>query len=924
MPSANPIKREAVEHSAAKRRKLSSATDRRVSVLSDMDSPTQAVRNVAPPVEIELTQKESILRQLLLDVAEYIDASALPDSTKHHLALPEELAKQKLVLRFVGGWVRDKLLGVPSDDIDVAINNMTGYDFGLRMKEYLDIPGNPAKYGLQGMGGLHKVEANPEKSKHLETVPVRIFGFDVDLVNLRTEEYSEDSRNPQMQFGTPEEDALRRDATVNAMFYNLTTSSIEDFTGRGYKDMQVKIIRTPLEPYQTFKDDPLRVLRLIRFASRLGYTIDPAAEESMKNPEIQAALKAKISRERIGKELEKMLKGPDPCTALGLIDRLGLYETIFSDPTKNNDKLKPNVGYFRHSYSMVHEITERDDATQQIFIRDAEDRYLAWQVAALVPWVDAPQQPPSRPGGKLPLPIAADVAMEGIKSTHKICTIVTAAVRLREEISGLVHELAEQNRRPNKPVEGEDVRARDVLGMAVRRWGSSWRTLVVFAICTEVADESDAKDLILGDYRDFLTRLKKLDLLDAYNLKPVLDGKALAKALAMKPGPWMKDALDVVMAWQLRNPDSASAEEAIQAVKIGQKHGELTSSLITHFLRLTIRPLFAKTSHPAVTAQGRKVTTTVLPKRFRGLEESEEVTKPWKGKDDYALALLRWIVLSLDERSAEQNWPLLIPPLLTIVDDTDAVTKAKGCELITSLFKVTPPSLLARTGLGEVFEEAVMPCLGYLPTLTPEADCIVLLSAAYPTLLALAHSKHPTTAPATTPNTALAAASRPRAKLLDALIRKGILPAYTHCSSNPRIVAVLLHNLAPILSALGVDAVKHLKHVVPTLSAVLGHPLGSAHLPTLLAAVRALQAVVLNCWPRMGAWRGEVLKGLGLCWVRVCEGGEGEGVAVLKAEIGRVVRMLGDAVGGEWDVEAEFGVVVGGDERAGGLFGDGV
>jgi len=261
-------------------------------------------------VKLELTKLESTLRQLLLDVAQYIN----PES-------PSEL-------RFTGGWVRDKLLGMGSHDIDVAINDMTGYQFGLKMKDYLEVPGNSDKYGLDGVAttdanaksqsaqsktvvvsGLHKIEANPEKSKHLETVTTRIFGLDIDLVNLRKETYTEDSRNPQMEFGTPEEDALRRDATINAMFYNLQTEVVEDFTGRGHDDMRERIIRTPLEPYQTFKDDPLRVLRLIRFASRLDYEIEEDARTAMCEESIQEALKVKISRERVGVELEKMLKG---------------------------------------------------------------------------------------------------------------------------------------------------------------------------------------------------------------------------------------------------------------------------------------------------------------------------------------------------------------------------------------------------------------------------------------------------------------------------------------------------------------------------------------------------------------------------------------------------------------------------------------
>lgn len=250
--------------------------------------------DVVATARITLTPQESKLRNLLLDVARYIDES-------------KEI-KERLELRFAGGWVRDKLLAIPSNDIDTAINSMTGYAFSLKMKEYLDVPENRLKHGIENVSSLHKIAANPEKSKHLETVTTKLLGYDLDFVNLRKETYTVDSRNPQMEFGTAREDALRRDATINALFYNIHTDEVEDFAG-GLADLDARLIRTPLEPHQTFVDDPLRVLRLIRFASRLNFRIDPDSELSMGDPAILEALKLKISRERVGVEIEKMLSG---------------------------------------------------------------------------------------------------------------------------------------------------------------------------------------------------------------------------------------------------------------------------------------------------------------------------------------------------------------------------------------------------------------------------------------------------------------------------------------------------------------------------------------------------------------------------------------------------------------------------------------
>jgi tRNA nucleotidyltransferase/poly(A) polymerase len=256
---------------------------------------------------IQLLPLEKTIQRLLLDLKGYIEKRERSNG---------RTAQDEMVLRFTGGWVRDKLLGVSSHDIDVAISTMTGLQFGTYLQEYLEETDNLKRYTnnkelafTDEMLKVHTIKANPEKSKHLETVTTRLFGLDIDLVNLRKETYTEQSRNPQVEFGTAEEDALRRDATVNALFFNLNTSMLEDFTGLGLDDMERKLIRTPLEPYQTFKDDPLRVLRLIRFASRLGYHIDEKTQEAMQDENIKKAFKLKISKERVGIEMEKTLQG---------------------------------------------------------------------------------------------------------------------------------------------------------------------------------------------------------------------------------------------------------------------------------------------------------------------------------------------------------------------------------------------------------------------------------------------------------------------------------------------------------------------------------------------------------------------------------------------------------------------------------------
>ena len=183
-------------------------------------------------------------------------------------------------LRCAGGWVRDKLMGRESLDIDIALDNMMGKEFAERVNSYLESHGKETH-------NVAVIMSNPDQSKHLETARMKIRGLWIDLVNLRSEEYAHNSRIPTMTFGTPEQDAFRRDFTINSLFYNINTKEVEDYTGRGIDDMQLGVIRTPLPAKETFLDDPLRVLRAIRFASRFGFVLDESLVEAASDDKVR-------------------------------------------------------------------------------------------------------------------------------------------------------------------------------------------------------------------------------------------------------------------------------------------------------------------------------------------------------------------------------------------------------------------------------------------------------------------------------------------------------------------------------------------------------------------------------------------------------------------------------------------------------------
>ncbi|KAI5923708.1 poly A polymerase head domain-containing protein [Camillea tinctor] len=514
---------------------------------------------------IALSAQETKLKNLLLDAAKYIDQSG----TNY----------EPVILRWAGGWVRDKLIGIESHDIDTAINIMTGEAFALKICELCEQAEIIARYEITDadIGNLHKIARNPEKSKHLETTTVKLFGYDVDFVNLRKETYADDSRNPQVEFGTAEEDALRRDATVNALFYNLNTDQVEDFTS-GLADMKSKLIRTPLEPFQTFTDDPLRVLRLIRFASRLGFTIDPAAEKVMGDSRVLEALRLKISRERVGVELEKMLKGNHPRRSLQYINDLGLYHIIFTNPASTAEP-KPDISNWNLAYECLDFLRQNKTpgSIYNVLIGTEETSYYSWLLAAIAPWDQVPDLPhqisdkpsqPSKGSKRPPPPFVALAAREGIKATTKFCNLVTAAHNHREDIMSLKTAVSQKAAYINE---------RDTLGMQIRRWdskGGHWRLQILYALLVEAMQtwtvepsvNSASNDEFLHGWQMFLDHLQELDVMDAPSLKRLIDGTRLANALGVKPGTWMTRALDVCVAWQLRNPDATEPSGAIHEV----------------------------------------------------------------------------------------------------------------------------------------------------------------------------------------------------------------------------------------------------------------------------------------------------------------------------------------------------------------------
>lgn len=223
-----------------------------------------------------------------------------------------EVAAQKGVRAFViGGFVRDCFLGRPCDDIDIVVEG-SGIDFARAVGE---ATGKTVSY-----------------FKNFGTAMLRYKGAEVEFVGARKESYRRESRKPIVETGTLEDDQLRRDFTINAMAFSLQADSYGELVDPfgGIKDLADGIIRTPLDPDTTYSDDPLRMLRAVRFATKLStdkltFTI---VEESMESMRRMADRLKILSQERVSEEICKMMATPRPSMAFRLMDEAGLLSYV--------------------------------------------------------------------------------------------------------------------------------------------------------------------------------------------------------------------------------------------------------------------------------------------------------------------------------------------------------------------------------------------------------------------------------------------------------------------------------------------------------------------------------------------------------------------------------------------------------------------
>ena len=412
-----------------------------------------------------------------------------------------DLFEKQVIIRVAGGWVRDKILGLESDDLDFALENATGEEFSNKLKEIENVT----------------VKLNPAKSQQLESAKVCFFGsFWVDMCQLRCDEYTENSRIPSIRVGTLDEDAHRRDITINCLYFNVNTKKVEDLCN-GINDLVAKLVKTPVDTYKSFCEDPIRILRVFRFASRFGFNVDPIIIDTA--PKCLEELKVKVTHPRIEQELEKALNGPDPYSYIKYLIDTKLFQFIFD----YNDQWKLDENEILEMLRQLYPLFP--DGFH--FVLSLSVIYFSLYDNELV--VDPFSS-------KKSLVTAFDCASKLIYVNRKIYDISYKAISATKSFQTLY----------KKTTENSIELTRATVGLWIREAGEYWRLCRVLSLDP---DQINFFDNIL------LPFIKKEKLEEVWKLKPLAFGKALADIHHTRPGPLLNQYTQELIEWQISNPN---------------------------------------------------------------------------------------------------------------------------------------------------------------------------------------------------------------------------------------------------------------------------------------------------------------------------------------------------------------------------------
>lgn len=425
----------------------------------------------------------------------------------------------------VGGCVRDLLLKIPCKDVDICVDIKNGgmlFASYMAMKHQCYVAStNPVVFETYGTAKFQLY-----KNEELKDI-------EIECVQTRKEQYHKESRNPDTVYGTIQEDAKRRDLTINSLYYNISTERVHDYNN-GLDDLVNKVIKTPTDPDITFNDDPLRILRVIRFSTRFGWGIEKNTWLGM----VKNAHRIKIiSQERISDEISKILLCEKPSIGIrkmyycGILHRVmpDIYDTTYAFESKN-----PMVSTFDHTMNVV----------------DTVQPYLENRLAAL--FHDVGRIITDRRKGVNPDKFSAEVAADDLKAMkfpNYIIKTVETAIKFHRGFAPYADGVLPPDKKIRKFINltGED------LGATVDLMNAN------NLHCTYGKKKRQVLDI--------LNRIEEMeDAEKAANVKLPINGNDIIKEFKIKPSPTIGILLEAVKDAYFENPNMTK-DEAFEIVE---------------------------------------------------------------------------------------------------------------------------------------------------------------------------------------------------------------------------------------------------------------------------------------------------------------------------------------------------------------------
>ena len=439
----------------------------------------------------------------------------------------------------VGGFVRDRLLGIPCKDMDFVTTG-DGPDLAQKVSQLL---------------GPDASELSVFKT--FGTAMIRYRDLELEFVGARKESYSSDSRKPSVEQGTLRDDQLRRDFTINALAASLQGedrySLIDPFDG--LTDLTNKLIITPLDPAQTFSDDPLRMMRAIRFASQLGFQIDPKTLEAITAMRERISI---VSMERISYELNKIILSPVPSRGFLLLEKTGLLKIIF--PELEAMKGVEQYEGYGHKDNFYHTLQVLDNISESTY-----NLWLRW--SAILHDIAKPATKRFEPGHGWTF---HGPEVVGANMTAKIFRRLKLPM---DEKMKYVQQLVRLHLRPIALVQDE------ISDSAIRRLlydaGDDLDDLMTLCKADITSKNPDRVARYLRNYEQVIARLRDVEDRDHLrNWQPPVTGEIIMATFGIRPGRLVGEIKTAIREAILDGVLESDYDQAFAfMIKEGRKHG---------------------------------------------------------------------------------------------------------------------------------------------------------------------------------------------------------------------------------------------------------------------------------------------------------------------------------------------------------------